>query len=114
MENTDINISALENVDIDKILKQTIKEKIEKLMEIELNAYLEENPGIKNGKYKRDLKTKYGEIKQLNIPRDRDSNFHTQVIEPYNRSIGMEDLIVSMYSNGISDLPHLISDSFLV
>ena len=42
--------------------------KMEKLMEIELNAYLEENPGIKNGKYKRDLKTKYGEIKQLNIP----------------------------------------------
>ena len=40
MENTDMNISALENVDIDKILKQTIKEKIEKLMEIELNAYL--------------------------------------------------------------------------
>ena len=39
MENTDINISALENIDIDKILKQTIKEKIEKLMEIELNAY---------------------------------------------------------------------------
>ena len=102
MENTHINISALDNVDIDKILKQTIKEKIEKLMEIELNAYLEDNPGIKNGKYKRDLKTKYGEIKQLNVPRDRDSNFHTQIIEPYNRSIGMEDLIVSMYSNGIS------------
>ena len=34
-------------------------------MEIELNAYLEENPGVKNGKYKRDLKTKYGEIKQF-------------------------------------------------
>ena len=33
MENTDINISALENIDIDGILKQTIKEKIEKLME---------------------------------------------------------------------------------
>ncbi len=102
MENTDINISALENIDIDKLLRNAIKERIEKLIEIELNAYLEENPGIKNGKYKRDLKTKYGEIKQLNIPRDRESNFHTQIIEPYNRSIGMEDLIVSMYSNGIS------------
>ena len=34
MENTDINISALENVDIDRILKEAIKEKIEKLMEI--------------------------------------------------------------------------------
>ena len=68
MENTDINTSNIENVDIDRILKEAIKEKIEKLMETELNAYLEENPGIKNGKYKRDLKTKYGEIKQLNIP----------------------------------------------
>ena len=56
MENTDINISALENIDIDRILKEAIKEKIEKFMEIELNAYLEENPGIKNGKYKRDGK----------------------------------------------------------
>ena len=102
MENIDINISALENVDIDELLRNAIKEKIEKLIETEFNAYLEENPGIKNGKYKRDLKTKYGEIKQLNVPRDRESNFHTQIIEPYNRSIGMEDLIVSMYSNGIS------------
>ena len=39
MENTDINISALENVDIDKLLRNAIKEKIEKLMEIEFNAY---------------------------------------------------------------------------
>ena len=68
MENTDINISDVENVDIDRILKEAIKEKLEKFIEIELNAYLEENPGIKNGKYKRDLKTKYGEIKQLNRP----------------------------------------------
>ena len=102
MENTDINISNIENIDIDKLLRDAIKEKIEKLIETEFNTYLEEEPGIKNGKYKRDLKTKYGEIKQLGIPRDRDSNFHTQLIEPYNRSIGMEDLIVSMYSNGIS------------
>ena len=50
MENTDINISALENVDIDRILKEAIKEKIEKLMETEFNAYLEENPGIRNVK----------------------------------------------------------------
>ena len=91
MENTDINISALENIDIDEIVRNAIKEKIEKFMEIELNAYLDDNPGIKNGKYKRDLKTKYGEIKGLNVPRDRDSNFHTQAIEPYNRSIGIDD-----------------------
>ena len=50
MENIDINISALENVDIDELLRNAIKEKIEKLIETEFNAYLEENPGIKNGR----------------------------------------------------------------
>ena len=40
MENTDINTSNVENIDIDKLLRDAIKERIEKLMEIELNAYL--------------------------------------------------------------------------
>ena len=44
MENTDINISDIENVDIEKLLRNAIKEKIEKLIETELNVYLEENP----------------------------------------------------------------------
>ena len=57
MENTDINISDIENVDIDRILKEAIKEKIEKLMEIELNAYLEDNPGIKNANITGSLST---------------------------------------------------------
>ena len=52
MENTDINISALENIDIDKLLRNAIKEKIEKLMETEFKTYLEEEPGIKNGNIK--------------------------------------------------------------
>ena len=34
MENTDINISDVENVDIDRILKEAIKEKLEKFIEI--------------------------------------------------------------------------------
>ncbi len=42
-------------------------------MEIELNAYLKEEPGIKDVKYKRNLKTKYEEINNLEIPRDRDN-----------------------------------------
>ena len=34
MGNTDINISDIENIDIDKLLRNAIKEKIEKLIEI--------------------------------------------------------------------------------
>ena len=55
MEYGNINISYIE-----KLIEQTVKEKIETLMKIEKNQYLEENPGIKNGYYKRNLKTKYG------------------------------------------------------
>ena len=35
---------------------------------MDLNAYLYKNPGIKNRKYKNNLKTKYGETKELKIP----------------------------------------------
>ena len=60
MEYGNINIS-----DIEKLIEQTVKEKIEALMKIEQDQYLEENTGIKNGYYKRNLKTRYGEIKDL-------------------------------------------------
>jgi hypothetical protein len=60
MEYDNINISNIES-----IIAQTVKEKIENIMKLEQDQYLEENPGIKNGYYKRNLKTKYGELKQL-------------------------------------------------
>ena len=42
MEYDNINISNIED-----IIEQTIKEKLEKLMKIEQDQYLEENTGIK-------------------------------------------------------------------
>ena len=96
MEYDNINIS-----DIESIIAQTVKEKIENIMKLEQSQYLEENPGIKNGNYKRNLKTKYGEIKQLSVPRNRDNSFHSAIIES-NKTVGLEDLILSLYSNGIS------------
>ena len=60
MEYDNINISNVEDIII-----QTVKEKIENIMKLEQNQYLEENPGIKNDYYKRNLKTKYCEIKEL-------------------------------------------------
>jgi transposase-like protein len=96
MEYGNINISNIED-----IIEQTVKEQIEKLMKLEQDIYLEENPGIKNGHYKRNLKTKYGELKELKVPRNRDNKFHSAVIE-YNKTIGLEELITSLYSNGVS------------
>ena len=96
MEYGNINMSNVEEV-----IEQTVKEKLEALMRIEHDQYLEENSGIKNGSYKRNLKTKYGELKELSVPRNRDNTFHSAVIES-NKTVGLEELITSLYSNGVS------------
>jgi putative transposase len=108
MEYDNINTSNIEDV-----IAETVKEKLEKLMKIKQDQYLEENLGIKNGNYKRNLRTKYGESKQLSVPRNRDNSFHSAVIEA-NKTIGLEELIVSLYSNGVSTrrISEILKDVF--
>ncbi len=50
-------------------------------MKIEQDQYLEENPGIKNDHYKRNLRTKYGELKELKVPGNMNNSFHSAIIE---------------------------------
>ena len=61
-------------------------------MKIEHEQYLEENPGIKNCSYKRSLKTKYGELRQLSVSLNKDNTFHSAIIES-NKTAGLEELI---------------------
>ena len=95
MEYDNINMSNVE-----KVIEQTVKKQVETLMQIGHDLYLEDNPGIKNGYYKRNLKTKNGEIKELSVPRNRDNSFHSAIIDN-NKAVGIEELITSMYSNGV-------------
>ena len=41
--------------------------------------------GYRNGYYKRDLITSSGRIEDMNVPRDRAGQFHTQAFERYSR-----------------------------
>ncbi len=70
-------------------------------------------PGINNGHYKRNLNTKYGGLKELKVPRNRDNRFHSAVIEA-NKTIGLEGLITSLCSNGASTrkIPDILSNIF--
>ena len=36
------------------------------------------------------------------MPRDRDNEFPTAMFDRYQRNIGIDDLVVSMYSKGVS------------
>ena len=87
---------------ISEIVRKTVKKFMESLMNGELLAYLEENHGQRNGYYERDLGTRYGKINDRKIPRDRNNEFQTALFEKYQRNVGIDDLVVSMYSKGIS------------
>ncbi len=41
--------------------------------------------GYRNGSYARDLVTSTGRLKDINVPRDRAGQFHTQAFERYSR-----------------------------
>ncbi len=96
----------MENMDkvISEVARRAIKEYLENLMNTEREVFLDENGGMKNGFYKRSMKTRIGEIEDLNVPRDREGTFRTAVFEPYSRSIGIDELVIALYSKGISTL----------
>src|SRR5260221_13682287 len=41
--------------------------------------------GYRNGTYTRDLVTSTGRLEEINVPRDREGQFHTQAFERYSR-----------------------------
>ena len=87
---------------ISEIVRSTVKEFMESILKGEIQAFLEEREGQRNGYYERDIGTRYGKINDLKVPRDRNNEFQTALFEPYQRSIGIDDLVISMYSKGIS------------
>lgn len=87
---------------ISEIVRSTVKEFMESLLKGEIQAFLEEKEGQRNGYYERDIGTRYGKINDLRVPRDRENEFQTAMFDRYQRNIGIDDLVVSMYSKGIS------------
>ena len=58
------------------------------------------------------MKTRMREIMDLNIPRDRERSFKTSVFESYSRSMGIDELIMTLYYNDISKLDEGIGKIF--
>lgn len=85
-----------------EVARSAVKEYLEKLMTTERDVFLDEHGGLRNGHYERTMKTKFGEIDDLTVPRDREGRFRTAAFEPYSKSIGVDELIISLYSKGIS------------
>jgi len=59
--------------------------------------------GYRNGSYTRDLVTSTGRIENLQVPRDREGEFHSQVFERYSRyEPEVADALTQMFVKGVS------------
>lgn len=96
--------------DIQEALKELMKEFIQESLEAELDTQLgyekhgkkEDSDNSRNGYSKKKVKSSFGEI-ELDIPRDRNSEFEPKIVPKYSRDISnLEEKVISMYGLGMS------------
>jgi len=111
-------------ISLDGILdefKALLRESIQTASEVEMDAHLgygkhqqSDNPNYRNGHNKKTLKSKYGDV-DVAIPRDREGTFEPQLVKKRETLLnGSEDLILSLYTKGMSvrDIQHHLDDLY--
>jgi putative transposase len=97
--------------DVEARVRQGVKAVLEEVLEEEMAEHLKAGyreltptrKGERNGHYTRNLVTPAGKIEHLEVPRDREGEFVTEVFERYKRLTGnVEEAILEMYLSGIS------------
>ena len=67
------------------VLEGVMREELDALIGVGWGVSSPRRKGYRNGSYTRDLVTTSGRIEDLQVPRDREGQFHTQVFERYRR-----------------------------
>jgi putative transposase len=98
-------------LDVEARVRQGVKAVLEEVLKEEMTRHLEAGyreltptrRGERNGHYTRNLLTPAGRIERLEVPRDREGEFVTEVFERYKRMTGdVEEAVLEMYLSGIS------------
>jgi putative transposase len=98
-------------LDVEARVREGVKAVLEEVLEEEMTQHLEAGyreltptrRGERNGHYTRNLVTPAGRIERLEVPRDREGEFVTEVFERYKRMTGdVEEAVLEMYLSGIS------------
>ena len=104
-------------------LKDMFKDVLQEMLEAEMDVTLgyskneakgKDTTNIRNGYSSKNLKTKYGNI-EMDIPRDRNSEFEPKIVPKYQRNIsGIEDKVIALYARGMStrDIHDQIKDIY--
>ena len=95
----------------DGLLKQLIKDLVERILQEEMTDHLGYEPGApegkgtgnsRNGKTKKSVKTDTGEI-DIEVPRDRAGEFEPQLVKKRQRRLpGFDDKVIALYARGMT------------
>lgn len=98
--------------DVCDTMQEGLKLAMERLMQTELTSHLgyqkssqaeKTTTNRRNGTTPKTVRSKYGSL-ELNIPRDRDSTFESQLLPKHKRDISdIEDKVIAMYARGMSE-----------
>jgi putative transposase len=98
-------------MDVEAQVREGVKAVLEEVLQEEMTQHLEADyreltptrRGERNGHYRRNLVTPAGRIEHLEVPRDREGEFVTEIFERYKRMTGdVEEAVLEMYLSGIS------------
>ncbi len=92
--------------DVQARVREGVKAVLEEVLEEEMSEHLEAGyreltptrRGERNGHYQRNLLTPAGKIERLEVPRDREGEFVTEIFERYKRTTGdVEEAVLEVY-----------------
>ncbi|WP_201377682.1 IS256 family transposase [Ktedonobacter sp. SOSP1-52] len=85
------------------VMEEIMQEELSLFLGAEWGESTSQRRGYRNGSYTRDLVTTSGRIEDLNVPRDREGQFHTQAFERYSRyEPQVAEALTEMFVSGSS------------
>src|SRR5258708_12150722 len=85
------------------LIEQVMHEELEQCIGASWGECTPSGRGYRNGSYTRDLVPPTGRIEDLNVPRDREGAFHSQVFERYRRyEPEVAEALTQMFVSGVS------------
>jgi putative transposase len=99
----ELNVEARVREGVKAVLEEVLEEEMTQHLEAGYRELTPTRRGERNGHYQRNLVTPAGKIERLEVPRDREGEFVTEVFERYKRMSGdVEEAVLEMYLSGIS------------
>ncbi len=97
--------------EVEASLRAYLKALIEELLNTELAEHLQasryersdERKDYRNGSYERTLATRFGEVRDLRVPRTRNNSYATKLFDQYaRRTESVNEAIGTLFLNGVS------------